>query len=376
MDELVQEYLTYLRIERGSSPLTVSAYALDLDDYCAFLRKKKIDGITRARRETIVAYEAELLKRQYAAATLERRVSALKGFYRFLVREGYIANNPVDTIRLPKTPDRLPDVLSIAQIEAMLAKPVECAPVPLRDRAILEVLYGCGLRASECVGLDLLDMALDEGYLRIVGKGDKERVSPISGFALHALCDYVNKGRPGLVKPYAKTTSAVFLNARGGRLTRQSVHAIVARAGRIIGIANLHPHTLRHSFATHMLEGGADLRVIQEILGHSDISTTQIYTHVNRSYVREEYLNAHPRAKQTTIKQVAPKQTAAKQVAPEQAATKQVVPEQTSAKRAATKQAAPKQAAAKRAASAQRDGHFPDSEAGKTDNSHKKSRAH
>ena len=297
MDELFREYLAHLRIERGSSPLTVSAYAADLRDYAAFLAKAGVGGIDEVRHETIVAYESDLFGRGYAASTVDRHVSVLKGFHRFLVREGYTRKNPTDTLQLPKTPDRLPDVLSVAQVEAMLAEPSERAPIPLRNRAILEVLYGCGLRVSECAGLDLGDAVLDEGYLRILGKGGKERVSPISGAALRALADYLEAGRPELVKPYAKPTSAVFLNARGGRLTRQSVHAIVAGAGRAIGVANLHPHTLRHSFATHMLEGGADLRVIQEILGHSDISTTQIYTHVNRAHMRAEYLNAHPRAR-------------------------------------------------------------------------------
>lgn len=179
----------------------------------------------------------------------------------------------------------------------MLSRPLDEGPLALRNQAILEVLYGCGLRVSECTGLDLGDAILEEGYLHILGKGNKERIAPISGAALRALRDYLERGRPELVRSYAKSTSAVFLNARGGRLTRQSVHSLVAEAGRFIGVANLHPHTLRHSFATHMLAGGADLRVIQEILGHSDISTTQIYTHVNRTHIREEYLSAHPRAK-------------------------------------------------------------------------------
>ena len=178
----------------------------------------------------------------------------------------------------------------------MLSRPLGSGPLALRNQAILEVLYGCGLRVSECTGLDLGDCILEEGYLRVVGKGGKERISPISGAALEALGAYLERGRPALAKPYAKPTAAVFLNVRGGRLTRQSVHAIVADAGRLVGVDNLHPHTLRHSFATHMLEGGADLRVIQEILGHSDISTTQVYTHVSRTHIREEYLSAHPRA--------------------------------------------------------------------------------
>lgn len=296
MDELYREYLAYLRVERGSSPLTVSAYAADLRGYAKFLKARGIDSVDDIDRKTIVAYESDLFGRGYAASTVDRHVSVLKGFHRFLVREGYSRRNPADTIQLPKAPDRLPDVLSVAQVDAMLSRPVGSGPLAVRNRAILEVLYGCGLRVSECTGLDLNDAILEDGYLHIVGKGNKERIAPISGAALRALCAYLEEGRSELIRSYAKPTSAVFLNARGGRLTRQSVHALVADAGRTIGVANLHPHTLRHSFATHMLSGGADLRVIQEILGHSDISTTQIYTHVNRSHIREEYLNAHPRA--------------------------------------------------------------------------------
>ena len=296
MDELYREYLAYLRVERGSSPLTVSAYAADLKDYALFLKKRGIESPDVIDREVIVAYESDLFDRSYAASTVDRHVSVLKGFHRFLVREGYARRNPADTIQLPKAPDRLPDVLSVAQVDEMLSKPVGSGPLALRNQTILEVLYGCGLRVSECTGLDLGDCILEEGYLRVVGKGGKERISPISGAALEALGAYLERGRPALAKPYAKPTAAVFLNVRGGRLTRQSVHAIVADAGRLVGVDNLHPHTLRHSFATHMLEGGADLRVIQEILGHSDISTTQVYTHVSRTHIREEYLSAHPRA--------------------------------------------------------------------------------
>lgn len=296
MDELVREYLDYLRIVRGSSPLTVEAYANDLRDYTAFLKGKGISGVDEIERGTVASFEADLFSRGYAASSIERRISVLKGFHRFLVREGYTRRNPADTLPLPKTPDRLPDVLSVEQVDEMLSQPLEPGPAPLRDRAILEVMYGCGLRVSECSGLDMSDTMLDEGYLRVVGKGGKERIAPIAGAALRALVVYLEQARPALAKPFAKPTAAVFLNARGGRLTRQGMHAIVADAGRTIGIANLHPHTLRHSFATHLLEGGADLRVIQEILGHSDISTTQIYTHVNRSHIRKEYLGAHPRA--------------------------------------------------------------------------------
>lgn len=293
---LVGEYLTYLRVERGSSPLTVSAYTHDLKDYVAFLSERDIFFIDEIDRAEVVAYEANLVAREYAISSIDRRISVVKGFHRFLVREGYTSRNPTDTVQLPKPPERLPDVLTVSQIDDMINSCADQTPLILRNRTILEVLYGCGLRVSECTGLDQGNCVLDEGYLRIVGKGGKDRIAPISGAALAALTDYFKKVRPVLVKPYAKPTAAVFLNARGGRLTRQSVHALVADAGCAIGVVNLHPHTLRHSFATHMLEGGADLRVIQEILGHSDISTTQIYTHVNRAHLREEYLGAHPRA--------------------------------------------------------------------------------
>ena len=297
MEELVAEYLSHLRVERGSSPRTVEAYARDLGDYAAFLAKRGVESADGVRRDDVVAYESALIERGFAPASVKRRVSAIKGFHRFLVREGYAQANPTDALALPKIPEALPDVLSIGQVNALMASVCGNAPADLRDRALLEVLYGCGLRASEAVGLDVGDVLLDEGYVRVTGKGNKERISPVSGAVAAALAEYLAHGRGEMRRADGAQASAVFLNARGGRLSRQSVHAIVARAGLAIGVGNLHPHTLRHSFATHMLEGGADLRVIQEILGHADISTTQVYTHVNRSHIREEYLAAHPRAK-------------------------------------------------------------------------------
>lgn len=320
MGRFLAEYLSHLRIERGASPHTVEAYARDLADYVAFLEscgRTLIDDVCRA---DVVAYESALVERGYAPSSVKRHISAIKGFHRFLVREGYAGASPADALPLPKIPEALPDVLSVEQAQALLSQPHDRTPAALRDQALLEMLYGCGLRASEACALDVGDVLLDEGYVRVVGKGGKERISPISGAATLSLSDYLSYGRGELARAASKnasgkghggsargarpssaaparSSSAVFLNARGGRLTRQSVHAIVARAGLAIGVKNLHPHALRHSFATHMLEGGADLRVIQEILGHSDISTTQIYTHVNRSHIREEYLSAHPRAK-------------------------------------------------------------------------------
>lgn len=296
MDPLVAEYLSYLRIERGCSPRTADAYTRDLCSFAAFLGQQGIAGVEDASRESITDYEASLLEEGFAPTTVKRRLAAIKGMYRYLVREECCVRNPASALPLPKTPERLPDVLSISQIDLLLAQPLPATPSGERDRTILEVLYGCGLRASELCALDMGDLALEEGFLRVRGKGEKERISPIAGTAAAALDAYVNEARGALLKP-GKPASAVFLNARGGRLSRQSVHAIVARAGLAIGVENLHPHTLRHSFATHLLEGGADLRAIQEILGHADISTTQIYTHLSQSHIQAEYLAAHPRAK-------------------------------------------------------------------------------
>ena len=294
--DLSYEYIAYLRIEKGSSQRTIEAYEADLERYRDFLASQDVFNLSEVTRELIVEYESFLFKENFAASTVSRRISSVKGFHRFCVSEGYTEANPAGSLPLPKKPERLPDVLSIQQMADMLDAVDGAEPTDLRNRAILEVLYGCGLRVSELVGLDLGDVLLAEGYVRVVGKGDKQRISPISGAASMALSSYLEKGRPAFIKPYSKPTDAVFLNARGGRLTRQSVFRIVANAGMTIGVKNLHPHTLRHSFATHMLEGGADLRVIQDILGHSDISTTQIYTHVDRTLIREEYLQAHPRA--------------------------------------------------------------------------------
>lgn len=296
INDAIDEYLGFLRVEKGSSPLTVEAYASDLVDYALFLEEAGITAVERVDRDAIIAYEADLHERGYAVSSIDRHISVLKGFHKFCMRESLTEDNPAASVHLLTKPDRLPDVLSIEQVNLLLDRMGGDDPLSLRDRAILEVLYGCGLRVSECSGLDVGDCAFGEGYLRVVGKGDKERIAPIAGTALEALADYLNNGRPELLKP-GKPTPAVFLNIRGGRLTRKSIHKLVAKSGAAIGVEGLHPHTLRHSYATHMLAGGADLRVIQEILGHSDISTTQVYTHVNRTHIQEEYRSAHPRAK-------------------------------------------------------------------------------
>ena len=271
------------------------AYGRDLRSYVLGLRDEGITLPDQVTRDRIEGHVSRLRASGLSIASIERAISAIKGFHRFMVAERITTAHPAADLPLPKKPSRLPDVISREQAAALLDQPFPETPAGQRDHAILEVLYGCGLRVSELCGLDLRRVMLDEQVLRVVGKGDKERVVPIVGTAARALDDYLEHWRPCLVSPRV-SNSAVFLNNRGRRLSRQSVHALVAKAGAVVGIDGLHPHALRHSFATHMLEGGADLRIVQELLGHADISTTQLYTHLDRSHLREVYLVAHPRA--------------------------------------------------------------------------------
>lgn len=292
-----EDYIGYLVAERGASPATVAAYRGDLGKYQMFLEsERKVHDASGVKREDVAAFVASLSEAGFAPSTVERRLSVVKGYHRFLVREGFSQVDPTQTVPLPRKPRTLPDVLSVAQVTKLLDGLPCTTPIEKRDACVLEVLYGCGLRVSELVGLDVDRVYFDEGCLRVLGKGSKERIVPFSGMALQRMREYLDEARPELTCSTAHPLPAVYLNARGGRLTRQSVHCIVARAGMAIGVENLHPHTLRHSFATHLLEGGADLRAIQEMLGHSDIATTQIYTHVQASQLKEEYFAAHPRA--------------------------------------------------------------------------------
>ena len=288
------EYLDYLSVERGSSPNTVEAYGRDLDRYLAYLAW---DGVTRpdeVTREEVRGHIEALEEVGLSPASVERAVSAIKGFHRFMVAEQITDVHPTADLPLPAKPSRLADVISREQAAALLDQPFPLTASGQRDRTMLEVLYGCGLRVSELCGLDQRDVVLEEEVLRVFGKGSKERVVPVMGTAAATLASYLDEWRGGLVG--RTSVPAVFLNTRGSRISRQSVHSIVERYGRMVGIEGLHPHTLRHSFATHLLEGGADLRIVQELLGHANISTTQLYTHVDRTHVRMAYLCAHPRA--------------------------------------------------------------------------------
>ena len=301
LERCCEEYLNHLVVERNLAPNTVSAYRRDLCAYRDFLLERGIaapDDVTRRDVEDFIAHKRDSGS---ADASVNRALSAVKGLHRFLMREGLAATHPTSTIRLPKRAERLPDVLSIDRVSALLDQPFAHTAAGERDRTVLEVLYGCGLRVSELTGLDVRDVYLDEGFLRVTGKGSKERIAPITGTALLALGSYLSGGAREALLSHSHTgdvSPAVFLNMRGTRLSRQGVHAICEKYGRMVGIEGLHPHTLRHSFATHMLAGGADLRVLQEILGHADIATTQIYTHVDRTHLREVYLSAHPRARE------------------------------------------------------------------------------
>lgn len=294
LSRALREYLNYLSIERGASPNTVAAYGRDLSRYLSALAEGGVTNPADVTRHAIEAHVAALVGVGLAPASVERAVSAIKGFHRFMVADEICENFPTADLPLPAKPERLPDVLGVGQAEALLDQPFPKTSAGQRDRTILETLYGCGLRVSELCGLDLRDVRLDEEVVRVFGKGSKERVVPIMGSSARVMGEYLERWRPGLVG--RAPTQAVFLNQRGGRISRQSVHTIVERAGRVVGVRGLHPHTLRHSFATHLLEGGADLRVVQELLGHADISTTQLYTHVDRTHVRGVYLAAHPRA--------------------------------------------------------------------------------
>ncbi|MEE1158915.1 MAG: site-specific tyrosine recombinase [Atopobiaceae bacterium] len=295
VEEACEEFLTCLYVERGCAQNTVESYRRDLARYKRFLSERGKESVGAVERLDVEAFVASFAELDYAASTAERALSAVRGMHSFMVEEGMEDKNPTLGVPMPQSPRKLPQVLSIEQARVLMEQPFACTPPAQRDRAILEVLYGCGLRVSELCGLDCAEVFLDEGLLRVLGKGSKERVVPVLGAAGIVMRAYMDTWRPLLQRGHS-STNAVFLNQRGGRLTRQAVHAICEKYGRMVGIERLHPHTLRHSFATHLVEGGADLRVVQELLGHANIATTQIYSHVDRTHIRWEYLSAHPRA--------------------------------------------------------------------------------
>jgi integrase/recombinase XerD len=299
----VDRFLDHLSVERGLSNNTLEAYRRDLSRYAAYLRDRGVADPVRAGEREIAAFVAHLSGSQYAPgkayrpSSVARSLAAVRSFHRFLVREGETTADPAEGVARPKVPRNLPRPLSVDEVGALVAAPADDGnPASLRDRAMLETLYGAGLRISELVGLDVDDVDLDEGSVRPLGKGSRQRVVPLGRYAVKALSAYLVRGRPALAR--SRSRSALFLNQRGGRLSRQGCTNIVKAMARRAGIRKrVTPHMLRHSFATHLLEGGADVRVVQELLGHASVATTQIYTLVTGDRLREVYFESHPRAR-------------------------------------------------------------------------------
>ncbi len=290
---LVDRFLDFLRVERGLSRNTVEAYGRDLAGFVSHLEGigKEVTDVTPDLISDYMGFLARTLSR----ATVARKTSSVKMFFRFLASEGIIPTNPARLISTPKLGRRLPGVLSLQEVERLLSEPDTSTTKGLRDRAMLEVLYGAGLRVSELVGLKVSDINLEAGFLKTMGKGQKERVVPLGAKAIEAVKEYLASARPLLLRK-ARPTSFLFLNSRGRPLSRQGFWKIIKQYAREAGIGRrLSPHSLRHSFASHLLEGGADLRSVQMLLGHADIATTQIYTHVTRERLKEIHRKCHPR---------------------------------------------------------------------------------
>lgn len=289
----IDAFLSAALTEAGLAPRTIEAYRGDLGDFVRFLRGRGIVRPADVARASVTLYLVSLRRRGRAPATVKRRAAAIRVFYRHLLREQVVEVDPTLDLGAPKLPRRLPNVLTVEEVDRLIAAPDPSTPEGLRDRAMLELLYGSGLRVSELVGLDLGDVDASAELVRCVGKGNKERVIPVGRAAVAALLAYQRRGRPGLTR--RRSLQALFVSRRG-RLTRQGCWKLLRAHARRAGITRrLTPHVLRHSFATHLLERGADLRAVQEMLGHASVSTTQIYTHVARDRLRASYARAHPR---------------------------------------------------------------------------------
>jgi integrase/recombinase XerD len=287
-------YRNHLAVERGLAANSLQAYRRDLARYLAHLEGEGVDDAARIDRGRVERFLRQLAGYGLSPVTLARTISALRGFHRFLAAEGLAPADPTEDLETPKPAQRLPDVLDYPEIERLLAQPDPSSPLGLRDRAMLELMYACGLRVSELLALEAKDLSLNDGFIRCFGKGSKERVVPVGGSASGWVRRYLTGSRPLLLKKY--DTEVVFLNNRGRPLSRMGFWKLLRSYAIKAGIKKrVHPHILRHSFATHLLEGGADLRSVQEMLGHADISTTQIYTHVDREYLKEVHRQFHPR---------------------------------------------------------------------------------
>jgi integrase/recombinase XerD len=297
-EHLVLDFIAYLEFERGLSRNTLEAYRSDLFQFGRFLEQH---GVTAAEASSadvsdFLTHLAEGNGRAPASpATIHRKAACLRSFYRHLRREGVRDSDPMATIAGPRRGRRLPKVLTRGEIGKLLEQPKGTDPTALRDRALLELMYACGLRASEAIGIEVGDIDLEDGVLRARGKGSKERVVPVGSKAVDAVRRYLERGRPALVR--GRPVAQLFVNFRGEGLTRQGLYKIVRRHATGAGLADrMSPHTLRHTFATHLLAGGCDLRSVQEMLGHADVATTQLYTHLSSERLKDVYFKAHPRA--------------------------------------------------------------------------------
>jgi integrase/recombinase XerD len=297
-EHLVLDFLAYLEFERGLSRNTLEAYRSDLLQYGRFLEAKERTALD-ARPADVADFLAALADGRggpASPATIHRKAACLRSFYRHLRREEILDNDPTAALSAPRRGRRLPQVLTRAEVTKLLAHPQGGEPTALRDRALLELMYACGLRASEVIGLEVNDLDLEEGVLVARGKGSKERMIPVGRGAVNAVRTYLERGRAKLVG--ARVESHLFVNFRGGALTRQGLYKIVRRHAAGTGLEDrMSPHTLRHTFATHLLAGGCDLRSVQEMLGHADVATTQLYTHLSSERLKDVYFKAHPRAR-------------------------------------------------------------------------------
>src|SRR3954468_18114301 len=299
-EALVLDFLAHLEFERGLSRNTLAAYRTDLLQFGRFLAERARDA-TNATPGDLSDFLADLAqgngdgRAPASTATVHRKAACLRSFYRHLRGEEAMEDDPAARLQTPRRGKKLPEVLSYAEVQRLLAQPRGDEPAVLRDRALLEVMYASGLRASETISLEPSDIDLDHGIVRARGKGSKERLVPIGGKALAAVRVYLRSGRPAMI--HSNDARKLFVNFRGGPLTRQGLYKIVLRHAQTAGLADrMSPHTLRHSFATHLLSGGCDLRSVQEMLGHADLSTTQLYTHLSGEELKEAYFKAHPRA--------------------------------------------------------------------------------
>lgn len=294
LDLLVDEYLSTLSVERGYSSHTIEAYAADLNDFLTFLEAQGLSSPEEITPAHVLLYLSDLRRRGLVEETLARRLSALRGFFAFLVLEHGLSENPLALIEGPRPRRKLPVVLSPEEIKRLLQAPDPSTPIGLRDRAMLELTYSSGLRVSELLGLCLFDLNLEVGFVRVRGKGSKERLVPVGDYAREALEVYLKEGRPKLLKDFDEPH--LFLNHRGRPLTRQRFWQIIKKNALKAGLnPEITPHVLRHSFATHLLEQGADLRTVQMMLGHASLSTTQVYTHVQAETLRRVHARYHPR---------------------------------------------------------------------------------